>query len=114
MRECEKNMTACNCTNPPFHYLDYDTVESGCDSNFSAVSVDTCKKCKQQWLKYLIEEASRSRSGRWWRLPIKNITSLKLAAKDAKAYIEAAEWCFVGGSYFDGKIFKRTAPIKVS
>jgi hypothetical protein len=106
-------MTICSCDKPPFQYLEYDTESLGYDSDFGEVSVDTCKKCNKQWLKYLIEEEHYSKSGRWWRIPIKNINNKKLTVKDAKSFIESAEWCFIGGSYYEGKISKITAPIKI-
>ncbi len=108
-------MTQCTCMTPPFSHLDYDTIVLGDDPAYTCgeVRVDTCKVCGAMWVNYLIEEPHYTRSGRWWRAPLKEDNFPGLTSANAKAYIEAQEWCFVGGSYHDGPIQKQTKPIAV-
>jgi hypothetical protein len=103
----------CKCGKPPFSHKDYDSVMLGEDSHGAEVQIDTCKQCGKKWLRYLIEEPHRSKSGRWWRVPVANGSEEVLAVGDAKKYIEAQSWCYVGGCFYDGGIHKRTAPLAV-
>lgn len=103
----------CNCNKPPFYYLDYNSIYLGTDDNYADITIDTCKNCGKKWLKYLIEEEHYTKSGRWWRAPIDSSIVNILTAENSKELIESLDWCFVGGSYYDGNIHKEERPIKV-
>lgn len=103
----------CTCFDLPFCYLDFDTLDLAPDGSLAEAQIDTCKKCGTRWVKYMIEQPYFSKSGRWWRAPISKTDSSALTANNAKAYIEQQEWCFVGGSFYDGKIKIKTRPIVV-
>ena len=105
---------ACKCATPPFWYLDYETAELGDDEHCAEVTLDTCKHCGQVWLKYLIEEAHFSRSGRWWRIALSDEQLSQVTAGNARELIEHQAWAFVGGSYFDSPGRKVDAPIHVA
>ncbi|MBU2983979.1 hypothetical protein KO528_01330 [Saccharophagus degradans] len=101
----------CACEKPPFNYLDYKTTNLGEDNNGAEVSIDHCKKCGSNWVKYLIEEPHYSNSGRWWRA----ISSEPaLSADIAKEYIQSREWCFIGGSFHNSTGKKVYAPITIT
>ena len=103
----------CKCEEPPFFYFDYHTVDLGVGANYASVNIDTCKKCGKKWLKVLIEEEHYSRSGRWWRAPVEPERVSSITPETATQFIESLEWCFVGGSYYDGKIQKVNGPIEI-
>ena len=88
-------------------------MDLGVDFNYGEVSINTCKKCKTKWLKYLIEEEHYTKSGRWWRVPIDISIANSLTAENAKELLESLDWSFIGGSYYDGKIRKIEKPIKI-
>jgi hypothetical protein len=108
-----KKKAMCKCNKPPFYYFDFDIVELGISSNYEEVTIHTCKKCGQKWIKLFIEEEHYRKSGRWWRAPV-NAKELKtISVESSKKFIESLDWCFVGGSYYDGKIRKEKRPIKI-
>lgn len=106
----------CKCNKPPFYFEDYKTKDLGEDSHFAVVTIDTCKKCGTKWVNYLIEEEFRTKAGRWWRAPLDATYMNKLKAANAKDYLESLEWCFVGGPFYNGKIYRHEeheGPIKI-
>jgi hypothetical protein len=105
---------ACTCRHPPFWFVDYYTVHLGEDSHGADISHFTCKHCGATWLMYLIEEPHYSRSGRWWRVEIKEKNTNAVSAATARQYIERSAAGFAGGSYFNSQGHAITAPIKVS
>jgi hypothetical protein len=99
------------CEHAPFtSYLEYTTEDLGTGDKHSEVFVLTCRTCGQEWLKVLLEEEHRSRSGRWWLVPVPAERE-QLSAANAVAIVERSAWCYVGGSYYDGRIQRRAAPI---
>ncbi len=103
----------CKCHEPPFSYLDFDTINLGEDQNGAEVTIDACKQCGKKWLKYLIEQPHYSYSGRWWRAPITGVADTGITSEIAKDYLESLEWCFVGGSFHQAGIHKIKRPIRV-
>lgn len=63
------------------------------------------------WINYLVQEPQYTKSGRWWRAPIKEEKTSLISADTSKQYIENQEWCFIGGSYYEGKIYLCKKPI---
>lgn len=75
--------------------MDFDTGNS-----IAEISLQTCKHCGNVWLKYLIEDPSRSGSRRWWRVLVPASQVPGITADNAKAFIQNQTECSVGGSYF--------------
>jgi hypothetical protein len=103
----------CRCHEPPFHYLNFERSALGTDSFNADVALETCKLCGACWLVYLIEEEHRSRSGRWWRVPITREERPSVTLRTSKETVERAAWCFVGGSFHDSTGRRVNAPIAV-
>ena len=108
-----QKMKTCKCETPPFYYADFHSAELGVGSHYADVTIQTCKKCGKKWLKFLIEEEHYTKSGRWWRAPVEPEKLSSITAENAKQFIESLDWCFVGGSYYDGKIQIEKRPIKI-
>ncbi len=106
---------ACKCNEPPFSHFDYEIVKIGIDENYAyaEVSIKTCKKCGTKWVNYLIEQEQYTKAGRWWRAPVDVEHANGLTALNAKEYLESLEWCFTGGSFYDGLIHKKSKPITI-
>jgi hypothetical protein len=104
----------CRCRRPPFHYQDYERAVLGDDRHWAEVSVDRCKFCGTYWLKYLIEEAHHTASGRWWRVILPESDRDSIQAEDARAFIERQASGFYGGSHFAsrGDVFNRPPKIR--
>jgi hypothetical protein len=111
--ELSIELEPCKCYRPPFFYTDFTTVDLGCDEYDAEVSIDTCITCKTLWLKYLIEQPQYTKAGRWWRAPISLEEAEKFDLDSARKYVEAQQWCFIGGSFYDGIITKQEAPVTV-
>ena len=62
---------------------------------------------------FLIEEEHYTKSGRWWRAPVEPEKLSSITADNAKQFIESLDWCFIGGSYYDGKIQIAKKPIEI-
>ena len=103
----------CRCETPPFHYTDFERRDLGDDRTGADVAVETCRKCRRAWLVYLIEEPQFSRSGRWWRVLLDETEEAGLDANAARRLIEAKQWCFVGGSFYDAPAHRKEGPIAV-
>lgn len=110
-----KNQIAsnCVCSKPPFHFKSFDTESIGEDSLGAEITIDTCKKCGQSWLKLLIEQPHHSRSGRWWRVAVSAENSKTLVVANIRAFIEQQTECFVGGSFYESSGHLLRAPIKI-
>lgn len=96
----EQQANTCKCNTPPFHFADYDAVDFDTGNSIAEISLETCKHCGYIWLKYLIEDPSRSGSGRWWRVLVPASQVATITADNAKAFIQNQTEGFVGGSYF--------------
>jgi len=75
---------------------------------------DTCRRCGKRWVNYLVEDPHMSHSGRWWRAPLPKKAAVDLSAEEARRYLQEQEWCYVGGSFYGGKISKEPFPISVA
>jgi len=104
----------CNCGRPPFNYKDFRSRDVGEDDRGATVEIQTCRSCDKQWLVYLIEEPHFTRSGRWWRIQISSKDTEELTPSSARRIIEAQQWCFVGGSFYDQEPHKKYSPISVA
>ena len=103
----------CACHVPPFRFTDYETVDLGADPRGAEVSLETCRRCGQVWLKYLIEEPHYSRSGRWWRATVPPERRGEIGAANARAFVEAQPAGFVGGSFFDSTGKSVSGPLRI-
>jgi hypothetical protein len=103
----------CQCHQPPFHYESFNTLSLGEDSLGAEITIDTCKKCGQSWLKLLIEQPHHSKSGRWWRVAVSAENCKTLVVANTRAFIEQQSECFVGGSFFESTGHRVNAPIKI-
>lgn len=109
-------MPDCGCMHPPFHYTNFVSMEIGIDATNgyeTEVQIDTCRVCGSRWLKYLVQEAAVTRSGRWYRGLISAETARAITPGTAAAVLESLEWCFVGGSALNSTGLKREGPVVV-
>jgi len=101
----------CHCEIPPFNHQHYTELYGGYDNKHGHVEVSQCIKCKQKWIKYLIEEEWQTNSGRWWRVKL-NSSSIEI--EDAREFFEKQTLGFFGGSFFGhaGKAFQGKVRIR--
>jgi hypothetical protein len=108
-------MSECRCMTPPFHYLDYETVSLGVDmtnNRCGEVTIETCRACGSKWLRYFIEHASFSQSGRWYRGLVTSDILESLTPEQAPELISSLPWYFYGGSYFRTLGRKGSGPLR--
>jgi hypothetical protein len=96
-------MTDCVCMHPPFDYRDFSSVSVGTDETngrFADVTIDACNKCQSKWLRYFVEYAGFSQSGRWYRGQVSDEVARTVTPESAVAVLEKLGSYFYGGSYF--------------
>ena len=89
---------------PPFHYTDFDSDFIGVDKTngrFGEVSVEICKTCGSKWLRYFVEYAAFTASGRWYRGLASQEMLGSLTPEGAVEALQNLAWHFYGGSYFE-------------
>jgi hypothetical protein len=105
--------TPCPCRTPPFHHADFEVEHLGHDGVDAEVTIQTCRRCGTDWLRYFIEEEFRSRSGRWWRVEVPEPRDPILLAGTARDFIERQADGFAGGSHFESTGHRIVAPIRI-
>jgi hypothetical protein len=75
----------------------------GLDSRFAEVSVLVCGDCGQYWLRYFYEAEAFTGSGRWYLGAVTPGQVAALTVEHARTTLEALDWYFYGGSYYDGR-----------
>jgi hypothetical protein len=93
----------CHCQRPPFKYADFESRNLGVDEaqgRFAQVSVEQCKACGQQWLRYFFEFEVYSQSGRWYRASISDVEAESVTESTALTLMSRQGVHFRGGSYF--------------
>lgn len=83
----------------------------GMDSRFAEVSVLVCRDCGQHWLRYFYEVEAFTASGRWYLGAITSAEACSLSTENAQGVLEALDWYFYGGSYFEGRSGKRSGAL---
>ncbi len=109
-------MTECRCMTPPFDFRDYDIESLGIDETngrFGDVTVETCKRCGAQWLRYFVEYEGMPSSGRWYRGLVSPEMLSGLTPDQAPAVLAGLPWYFYGGSYFETSGQKGCGPLFV-
>ena len=92
----------CGCFTKPEDFL-VTNFELGMDGSFAEVSLLTCARCGQRWLRYFYEMEAFTASGRWYLGAITGEQASHLTADNAKAVLEGLGWYIYGGSYYEGK-----------
>jgi hypothetical protein len=67
---------------------------------FADVSLLRCSRCRRLWLRYAVEYEAYSRSGRWAAAPIDQTAAVTMTPEVAAPFLDRAELCIVGGSYY--------------
>lgn len=101
-------MEDCACLAGTMMYGDYESTELGMDDRYADVAIHRCRRCGRRWLHYHLEDESISRSGRWYRGLLE--PGEQPSAENAATLLEGMKDYFAGGSYYDGKIGKRSGP----
>lgn len=107
----------CACIVPETAYSPataFERVYLGVDEQrgrFAEVYLDRCKSCGRCWLHYFFEFEHLSRSGRWYRGLLCPEQAAAVTAANAAAILENLDWYFAGGSYFDGRVYRRRGPL---
>ena len=65
------------------------------------VSLAQCTTCSQNWCRLFYEQEAFSRSGRWYLGAITESQARHINKENAILTLEALEWYWYGGSYFD-------------
>jgi hypothetical protein len=76
------------------------------------VSVNTCKRCRRDWLEYFVEYEHLTAAGRWFRGVVAPETAASVKPSEVKTILEGLEWYFRGGSAFGGRGIKTCGPLK--
>jgi hypothetical protein len=93
---------------------EYEVTFIGVDDasgRFADVAVGHCRRCGRHWIHYSWEMEAFSRSGRWYRGLISEEHARTLTPGNAASLLESLEWYFVGGSYYEGKIYRSSGPL---
>lgn len=99
---------------PAFSYRHFETKVLGVDQAIrwsGDVSMDRCKKCGREWLKYLYENEAFTKSGRWYLGLITPEQAQEVTAGTALALLASLSWHFYGGSYYDSTGQRRDEPL---
>ena len=78
---------------------------------FADVSVISCPACGTHWLHYAWAVEGFRESGRWYEGQISADVSHGVRADQAAAILEALPSYQAGGSFFKGKILRRSGPL---
>ena len=101
-----QNLNPCSC----FENIsseNYQRTFVGIDETagrFAEVEIGHCGLCQRYWLHYGWEIEGFANSGRWYRAPITWQQSQNVTPQNAATLLGKADWYFVGGSYFSGKV----------
>ena len=104
-------MELCDCLQGQVPYTQFERTFLGTDDRFAEVSVDQCRTCGRNWLHYLLEFESVSRSGRWYRGEVG--PEIPVTPRNAASVFAQLKGYFAGGSHFEGKVLWRSGPIDV-
>lgn len=115
---CQQTLQqTCLCLVEPLQFNHYAEVRFiGVDETFGRfgeVTLKQCRHCGQHWLHYFVEYEHLKGSGRWYLGLITPEQAQTLQPQEAVAYLEKLEWCFHGGSYFEGRVGKSRGHIYV-
>ena len=83
------------------------------NGRYGQVTLHRCDGCGAQWLHYQVEYEAFTRSGRWFCGRVEEGSASDLSAPNAVATLAQLPWYWVGGSYFDGEVAKRSGPVPV-
>jgi hypothetical protein len=106
----------CRCLAGWVHYRDFEERFVGVDrqdGRFGEVTILTCRRCGQHWLRYHYELEAFTASGRWWRGPVSPEQAAAVTAETALATLGTLAFYYVGGSYYDGRVSKSHGPIVI-
>jgi hypothetical protein len=84
--------------------LDPDITEG----RYADVAILECRLCGQLWLRYFVEYESFSRSGRWGRGRIDEITASTIQPHEGPSYLAQLPSYLYGGSWFGGEEGERS------
>jgi hypothetical protein len=108
-------MSECLCLEGSLaEHRDYDLTFVGVDETsgrFADVAVGHCSRCDRYWLHYQWEMEAFSHSGRWYRGLISREQAQTVTPENAALLLQGLEWYFVGGSYYQGKIYRSSGPL---
>lgn len=83
----------------------------GFDRNYGEAFLLRCPRCSHHWLRYEYALEAISYSGRWYLGLISPAQIATLTADNAREAFSHLDWYFFGGSYFDGRVGKRSGPV---
>jgi len=100
----------CICESLPLNYKNYTSYLVGTDQRYGEVEIKKCVHCNQHWLRYFVEYAHYTKSGRWYLGKIEESEIAEINEDNAIQKLENMSWYYFGGSFFDttGKIGKGT------
>lgn len=83
----------------------------GMDERYAEAALLVCPTCGQLWLRLHEENEAFTASGRWYLGAISMETARELTAPGARSVLEAMEWYYYGGSYYNGQVGKTSGQV---
>lgn len=106
MADCDPQNSAgagiCACLGSP-HAQRTVVLGLGMDAHYREAAILVCLTCGQLWLRLHEENEAFTGSGRWYLGAITAEQASRLSAETSQATLEALDWYFYGGSYYDGQ-----------
>lgn len=99
----------CPCLDGNARFDLFDRALLGTDHLYAEISHLTCRTCGRNWLHYHLEYEAFTGSGRWYRGEITPETAV--TTRNAAQIFEELDGYWAGGSYFDGKVTRRSGPL---
>jgi hypothetical protein len=100
----------CSCLSTPLG-LQSVISEYGMDASFAEISLLRCRECGRIWLRYFYELEAVTGSGRWYLGAIMHEQIGEVTVENAKEILAGLDWYFYGGSYYDGRVGKKSGTL---
>lgn len=78
---------------------------------FADVEAAECAACGRMWLVYRWEIEAITKSGRWYAGVVPPEVIERVGPEEAPEVLEGLAWHLCGGSYFGGKVYRRSGPL---
>ena len=104
----------CICQTKEVHHASLKVVKDVGEHRWAEIDIRQCALCGALFLAFFHESEGFSRSGVWYLLPIKEEQIPDITIENARDTFENAEWCWAGGSYFDGDVHRRSGKLSTA
>ncbi len=108
-------MSDCSCLECgpkyPFaweRYVGRDETEG----RYADVALRRCASCRRLWLRYAVEREFYTSAGKWAEALIGEADAESMIPEEAAGFIDRAEWCVVGGGFYNSAGLRTKGPIQ--